>query len=65
MGCDLMCELGIVLTSTAEGVKLISQPDKVFTAVQVESSALMSGNFTPLLLTTARGESKNFSFTPF
>ena len=40
MGRDLMCKLGIILTSTPEGVKVMLQPDKVFTAVQFDSSAL-------------------------
>jgi len=40
MGRDLMCKLGIILTSTPEGVKVMLQPDQVFTAVQFDSSAL-------------------------
>ena len=40
MSRDLMCKLGIILTSTPEGVKVMSQPDKVFTAAQFDSSAL-------------------------
>ena len=40
MGRDLMCKLGTILTSTPEGVKVMVQPDKVFTAVQLDSLAL-------------------------